>query len=53
MSAASAEPSEQAAWRQAPPDDPELAHQLEHERRKHLLLDPRYPLDMNKDVLAW
>ncbi|MGW8249488.1 MAG: hypothetical protein ACWGO1_02510, partial [Anaerolineales bacterium] len=38
-------------WRRPPPKDSDLAHQIEHERRSHLLLDPRYPLDIDKDVL--
>ncbi|MCC6190676.1 MAG: polysulfide reductase NrfD [Anaerolineales bacterium] len=38
-------------WRRPPPEDTELSHQLEHERRQHLLLDPRYPLDIDGGVL--
>ena len=38
-------------WRRPPPADTDLAHQIEHERRIHLLLDPRYPLDIDRDVL--
>ena len=38
-------------WRRPPPKDTDLAHQIEHERRSHLLLDPRYPLDIDHDVL--
>ena len=38
-------------WRRPPPKDQDLAHQIEHERRQHLLLDPRYPLDADRDVL--
>ncbi len=33
------------------PEDQVPEHQLEHERQRHLLLDPRYPLDINNDVL--
>jgi Ni/Fe-hydrogenase subunit HybB-like protein len=43
--------SEQPVWRQAPQEDEELAHQAEHLRRTRLLLDPRYPLDLNKNIL--
>ncbi len=39
-------------WRRPPPKDTDLAHQLEHERREHLLLDPRYPLHIDEDVLS-
>jgi Ni/Fe-hydrogenase subunit HybB-like protein len=42
---------DQPIWRRPPPKDEDLAHQIEHERRRHLLLDPRYPLDIDKDVL--
>jgi Ni/Fe-hydrogenase subunit HybB-like protein len=38
-------------WRRPPPSDQDLAHQVEHERRQHLLLDPRYPLDIDNNVL--
>jgi Ni/Fe-hydrogenase subunit HybB-like protein len=38
-------------WRRPPPADANLAHQVEHERRRHLLLDPRYPWDIDADVL--
>ncbi len=38
-------------WRRPPPSDEDLAHQAEHERQRHLLLDPRYPLDIDKGVL--
>jgi molybdopterin-containing oxidoreductase family membrane subunit len=38
-------------WRRSPPQNVDLAHQVEHERRQHLLLDPRYPLDIDQDVL--
>jgi molybdopterin-containing oxidoreductase family membrane subunit len=33
------------------PKDQELAHQVEHERHRHLLLDPRRPWDVDNDVL--
>jgi Ni/Fe-hydrogenase subunit HybB-like protein len=42
---------ENPIWRRPPPKDADLAHQLEHERRQHLLLDPRYPLDIDQNVL--
>jgi Ni/Fe-hydrogenase subunit HybB-like protein len=38
-------------WRRPPPKDEDLAHQIEHERKQHLLLDPRYPLNIDQDVL--
>ncbi len=38
-------------WRRPPPAEEGLAHQLEHEREQHLLLDPRYPLRIDQDVL--
>ncbi|MGB8647070.1 MAG: NrfD/PsrC family molybdoenzyme membrane anchor subunit [Anaerolineae bacterium] len=44
--------TDSAAWRQPSADqDPEIEHQLEHARRRHLLLDPRYPLELGKDVI--
>lgn len=44
-------PRDYPIWRRPPPEDTELAHQVEHERRLHLLLDPRYPLDIDRGVL--
>ena len=38
-------------WRRPEPTDEDLAHQVEHMKRRSLLLDPRYPWDVNKDVL--
>ena len=38
-------------WRRPLPEDEDLAHQVEHQRRRHLLLDPRYPLESGRDVL--
>lgn len=38
-------------WRRPVPQDEDLAHQAEHERAQHLLLDPRYPLNIDQDVL--
>ncbi len=38
-------------WRRPNPKDEDLAHQVEHERQQHLLLDPRYPLDIDQLVL--
>jgi molybdopterin-containing oxidoreductase family membrane subunit len=38
-------------WRRPPPAGEDLAHQVEHEQRLHLLLDPRYPLDIDRRVL--
>jgi hypothetical protein len=52
MSEANAEPSrDQPLWRQPAPTDEQTAHQVEHMRRRYLLLDPRYPWDVDKDVL--
>jgi Ni/Fe-hydrogenase subunit HybB-like protein len=42
---------EQPVWHQPPLEDEDLIHQAEHLRRTKLLLDPRYPLDLNKDIL--
>jgi Ni/Fe-hydrogenase subunit HybB-like protein len=42
---------EQPVWHQPPLEDEDLVHQAEHLRRTKLLLDPRYPLDLNKDIL--
>ncbi len=39
-------------WQQQLPEDEHLAHQVEHIRDKHLLLDPRPPAELNKTVLA-
>jgi Ni/Fe-hydrogenase subunit HybB-like protein len=38
-------------WRRPLPKDVDLAHQIEHQQRQHLLLDPRYPLDIDQQVL--
>jgi molybdopterin-containing oxidoreductase family membrane subunit len=38
-------------WRRPAPKDEELGHQIEHERQQHLLLDPHYPLDIDRGVL--
>lgn len=38
-------------WRPKAPKDEDTAHQIEHERERHLLLDPRYPLEMDRGVL--
>jgi Ni/Fe-hydrogenase subunit HybB-like protein len=43
--------ADQPIWRRPMPKDEDLAHQVEHERKQHLLLDPRYPLDIDKGVL--
>jgi len=42
---------DRAVWRRPMPQDEDLAHQIEHEREQHLLLDPRYPLNIDQDVL--
>lgn len=39
-------------WRRPLPKDADLAHQVEHQRKRHLLLDPRYPWDVDADVLT-
>lgn len=39
-------------WEQTLPEDEHLAHQIEHAREQHLLLDPRPPAEINKVVLA-
>ncbi len=38
-------------WRRQTHEGESLEHQAEHERQRHLLLDPRYPLDADRDVL--
>jgi Ni/Fe-hydrogenase subunit HybB-like protein len=38
-------------WRRPPPKDADLAHQVEHQRHLHVLLDPRYPLEIDQYVL--
>jgi Ni/Fe-hydrogenase subunit HybB-like protein len=43
---------ESPMWRQSMPEDEDMAHQVEHLQRKHLLLDPRKPWDVNQDVLS-
>ena len=43
--------TDQAFWRRPLPAEEDEAHQLEYTQRMHLLLDPRYPLDVNRDVL--
>jgi Ni/Fe-hydrogenase subunit HybB-like protein len=43
--------ADQPLWRRPVPEGEDLAHQAEHIRRRHLLLDPRYPWDVDADVL--
>ncbi len=38
-------------WRHPPTTDADIAHQVEHMRRRSLLLDPRYPWEIDQDVL--
>jgi molybdopterin-containing oxidoreductase family membrane subunit len=38
-------------WRRPLLQDEDLAEQAEHLRRRHLLLDPKFPWEMNDDVL--
>lgn len=39
-------------WEQELPEDEHLAHQVEHAREEHLLLDARPPAELNKMVLS-
>jgi len=39
-------------WEQPLPEDEHLAHQSEHAREQHLMLDPRPPAELNATVLA-
>jgi Ni/Fe-hydrogenase subunit HybB-like protein len=48
MSAVKTDP---ALWRQPIPQDTELANQVAHARHEHLLLDTRYPQELNDAVL--
>ncbi len=43
--------TDQAFWRRPAIADETEAHQIEDVRQQHLLLDPRYPLDSDRDVL--
>jgi Ni/Fe-hydrogenase subunit HybB-like protein len=43
--------TEYPIWRRPMPDDEDLAEQAEHLRRRHLLLDPKFPWEMNDDAL--
>jgi len=43
--------TEYPVWRRPLPEEEDLAEQAEHLRRRHLLLDPRFPWEMNDDVL--
>ena len=42
---------EYPVWRRPLLEDEELAEQAEHFRRRHLLLDPKFPWEMNDDAL--
>jgi Ni/Fe-hydrogenase subunit HybB-like protein len=42
---------EYPVWRRPVLEDEDLAEQAEHLRRRHLLLDPKFPWEMNDDVL--
>jgi Ni/Fe-hydrogenase subunit HybB-like protein len=46
-----ATPTDHPLWRRPKPDDEDLAHQVEHMKERSLLLDPRSPWDVDKDVL--
>ncbi|MBN1564022.1 MAG: polysulfide reductase NrfD [Anaerolineae bacterium] len=39
-------------WEQTTPEDERIAHQIEHGREEHLLLDPRPPAELNELALA-
>lgn len=43
--------SDHPVWQRPVPEDEDLAHQAEHLKRRSLLLDPRSPWDVDKDVL--
>jgi hypothetical protein len=43
--------ADQPFWRRPSPEEQDLAHQADHMRRRHLLLDPRFPWDVDADVL--
>ncbi len=43
--------TEYPVWRRPVPEDEDLAEQAEHLRRRHLLLDPKFPWEMNDDAL--
>jgi Ni/Fe-hydrogenase subunit HybB-like protein len=43
--------SDHPLWQRPMPEDEDLAHQAEHMKRRSLLLDPRSPWDVDKDVL--
>jgi Ni/Fe-hydrogenase subunit HybB-like protein len=43
--------TEYPVWRRPVLEDEDLAEQAEHLRRRHLLLDPKFPWEMNDDVL--
>ena len=47
----SAHEKEYPMWRRPMPEDEDLEEQAEHLRRRHLLLDPKFPWEMNDDVL--
>jgi Ni/Fe-hydrogenase subunit HybB-like protein len=47
----SAHETEYPVWRRPLLEDEELAEQAEHLKRRHLLLDPKFPWEMNDHVL--
>jgi Ni/Fe-hydrogenase subunit HybB-like protein len=47
----SANEAEHPVWRRPTLEDEELEEQAEHLRRRHLLLDPKFPWEMNDDAL--
>jgi Ni/Fe-hydrogenase subunit HybB-like protein len=47
----SANEAEHPVWRRPVLEDEDLEEQAEHLRRRHLLLDPKFPWEMNDDAL--
>ena len=43
--------TEYPVWRRPLPEEQDLAEQAEHLKRRHLLLDPKFPWEMNDDAL--
>jgi hypothetical protein len=44
-------PHDHPVWRRPMPTDADLVEQVEAAQREHLLLDPRYPHELNEQVL--
>jgi molybdopterin-containing oxidoreductase family membrane subunit len=47
----STQETEYPVWRRPVLEDEDLAEQAEHLKRRHLLLDPKFPWEMNDDAL--